>query len=270
MIDIVREIEAVQREVGSGQLAAGEGRAIRLRRTYDAPIEDVWDALTNPERIGRWFLPISGDYRIGGRYQFEGNAGGEIVACERPHRLRATWVYGEAASPADVSEVELRLHAAGEGSTTLELEHTAIVPEEFWTMYGPGAVGVGWEGGLLGLALHLAAVARLGRGSDRLAVVGRGPRLQHAEQPGLGAASTAAGGDPGRSRRWSRIRPSSTPQFRKRRPETSCAEAQPDGSRPWPRRSALPERALTKTAGTTAWIGGLETDQRVAEIRVIT
>ena len=84
MIDIVREIEAVQREVGSGRIAAGEGRTVRLRRTYDAPIEDVWDALTNPERISRWFLPISGDYRVGGRYQFEGNAGGEIVSCERP------------------------------------------------------------------------------------------------------------------------------------------------------------------------------------------
>ena len=44
MIDIVREIEAVQREVGSGRIAAGDGRAIRLRRTYEAPIE---------ERLGR-------------------------------------------------------------------------------------------------------------------------------------------------------------------------------------------------------------------------
>jgi hypothetical protein len=68
MIDIVREIGATQREVGTGQLAAGEGRAVRLRRTYDAPIEDVWDALTDPQRIGRWFLPISGDYRLGGRF----------------------------------------------------------------------------------------------------------------------------------------------------------------------------------------------------------
>ena len=115
MIDIVREIEAVQREVGSGRIAAGEGRAIRLRRTYDAPIEDVWDALTSPERITRWFLPISGDYRVGGRYQLEGNAGGEILACERPNRLRVTWVYGEVASPAAVSELEVRLDAGGGG-----------------------------------------------------------------------------------------------------------------------------------------------------------
>ena len=79
MIDIVNEIKAVQREVGQGRIAAGEGRTVRLRRTYDAPIDDVWDALTDPERIGRWFLPISGDFRLGGRSQFEGNAGGKIL-----------------------------------------------------------------------------------------------------------------------------------------------------------------------------------------------
>ena len=35
------------------------------------------------------------------------------------------------------------------------IEHIAIVPDEMWTTYGPGAVGVGWDGGVLGLALHL-------------------------------------------------------------------------------------------------------------------
>ena len=44
MIDIVHEIDAVQREVRSGRIAAGEGRQVRLQRTYDAPIDDVWDA----------------------------------------------------------------------------------------------------------------------------------------------------------------------------------------------------------------------------------
>jgi hypothetical protein len=50
MIDIVREIEAVRREVGQDRIPAGEGRSVRLERDYDAPIEDVWDAVTNPER----------------------------------------------------------------------------------------------------------------------------------------------------------------------------------------------------------------------------
>lgn len=39
----------------------------------------MWDACTDPERIPRWFLPISGDLRLNGRYQLEGNAGGAIT-----------------------------------------------------------------------------------------------------------------------------------------------------------------------------------------------
>jgi uncharacterized protein YndB with AHSA1/START domain len=194
MIDIVREIEATQRTVDTGRIAAGEGRAVRMRRTYDAPIEEVWDALTDPERISRWFLPISGDYRLGGRYQLEGNAGGEIIACERPNRFRVTWVYGVPASEADVSELEVRLAAAGDDATTLELEHIAIVPDEMWTEFGPGAVGVGWDQGLLGLALHL----RGGSVGDPIAWQssdeGRG--FASGASVAWGEASRVAGADP--------------------------------------------------------------------------
>jgi uncharacterized protein YndB with AHSA1/START domain len=194
MIDIVREIDAIQREVGSGRIAAGEGRTVRLRRTYDAPVDDVWDALTNPERISRWFLPISGDLRLGGRYQFEGNAGGEIVSCERPHRLRVTWAYGEDIAPADVSELEVRLTSAGEQSTTLELVHTAVVPEDRWDEYGPGAVGVGWDGGLLGLSLHLRGGSIVDPMAWQLSDEGRD--FYTRSSLAWGAANEAAGADP--------------------------------------------------------------------------
>ena len=148
MKEIIDELSAVRRRVGTGTLAAGEARTVTLRRTYDAPIEDVWDAITTRERIARWFLPISGDLRLGGRYQLEGNAGGEIVRCEPPHTLKVTWGMG----PGDASEVEVRLSSTADG-TDLELEHIAIPPPGMWDVYGPGAVGVGWDLVLLGLAL---------------------------------------------------------------------------------------------------------------------
>ncbi len=194
MIDIVRQIEAVQREVGSGRIAAGDGRSLRLRRTYDAPIDDVWDALTNPERINRWFLPISGDFRVGGRYQFEGNAGGEIVSCDRPNRLRVTWVYGEPATPSDISEVELRLKPSGDERTEFELEHTAAVPEEMWNEYGPGAVGVGWDGAVLGLGLHLQGGSIDDPTEWQTSDEGRAFSTLSSEA--WGAANLAAGADP--------------------------------------------------------------------------
>ena len=125
MIDIVREIEAVHREVGEDRIPAGHGRSVRLERDYEAPIEDVWDAVTNPERIGRWFLPISGDYRIGGRYQLEGNAGGQILECNRPSQFKVTWVYGPMPSDVDISEVEVRLSAVDGGTTRLHERHRA-------------------------------------------------------------------------------------------------------------------------------------------------
>ena len=194
MIDIVREIEAVQREVGEGTVPAGVGRSVTLQRDYAAPIEDVWDALTNPERIGRWFLPISGDYRLGGRYQFEGNAGGKIVACEQPNRLKVTWVYGPATERRRLGASRSGCRPSATAMTRFELEHTAVVPDEMWAEYGPGAVGVGWEQGPAGaLAPSPGWVAS--DDPDRLAAVAGGTRLLAPEQRGLGR------GEPGRRRR---------------------------------------------------------------------
>ncbi|RII09221.1 hypothetical protein DSC45_32365 [Streptomyces sp. YIM 130001] len=153
MSDIVEEINRMHREVGSRTVPTGEAHTVLLRRTYEAEIADVWDAVTSPERLGRWFLPVSGEFRIGGRYQLEGNAGGEILECTPPERLRVSWLYGP---DPGFSEVEVRLTADGPGRTVFELEHAAVVPEEFWGQFGPGATGVGWDLGLVGLVRHLA------------------------------------------------------------------------------------------------------------------
>ena len=147
--ELVTLIAAVDREV-TGE---GDARVVVASRTYPAPIDDAWSAVTDPERIPRWFLPVSGDLRPGGRYQLEGNAGGEILVCDRPGHLAVTWEYGD-----EVSRVEVRLQADGPASTRLRLEHTAPLHEDRWREYGPGAVGIGWELTLAGLGLHLAGL----------------------------------------------------------------------------------------------------------------
>lgn len=151
MIDIANQINNIRREVGTGRMHGGEVHTVLLRRRYEATVDDVWDACTKADRINRWFLPVTGDLRPGGRYQLQGNAGGEILRCEPPSLLRVTWVMGEGPH----SEVEVRLAAAGE-ATEFELEHIATVDPDMWEQFGPGAVGVGWELGLFGLGLHLA------------------------------------------------------------------------------------------------------------------
>jgi uncharacterized protein YndB with AHSA1/START domain len=156
MKDLVDELQTTTRSVGTDRLPAGEAHVITLSRRYPADVEDVWDAITDPERIARWFLPVRGDLRLGGTYQLEGNAAGEIRACEPPRRLQLTWIAGEPAGPEDSSIVEVLLDQDPDGGTTLTLTHTAVVPPDVWDMFGPGAVGVGWDLGLLGLAGHLA------------------------------------------------------------------------------------------------------------------
>lgn len=155
MSEIADRINAVHRELGTKSIPAGEGKVVLLRRSYDATIEDVWEACTDPERLKRWFLPVTGDLRVGGEYQLEGNAWGEIVRCEPPRLLKVTWILGENATEKDVSEVEVRLSTGADGAAVLELEHAAVVDPDFWGRFGPGAVGVGWDTGLHGLAVHL-------------------------------------------------------------------------------------------------------------------
>ncbi|MGI5328179.1 SRPBCC family protein [Actinomadura nitritigenes] len=150
MIEVTGQINAVRRRVGEREMEAGTARAVVIAQTYAAPVEDVWDAVTNPERIPRWFLPVSGDLRPGGRYQLEGNAGGTVERCDPPKGFFATWEFA-----GQTSWIEVRLTPEEDGTTRFELEHITHV-DDHWEQFGPGAVGVGWDMGLLGLSLHLS------------------------------------------------------------------------------------------------------------------
>jgi uncharacterized protein YndB with AHSA1/START domain len=150
VIDVVHEMTASRRVVGADTPAAGMAHTVTISRSYDAAIDDVWDACTNPERIPRWFLPISGELRVGGTYQLEGNAGGVIERCEPPSHLGATWEFD-----GNVSRIDLRLTAESNGRTRLEIQHT-LPDDDHWREFGPGATGVGWDLTVMGLGLHLA------------------------------------------------------------------------------------------------------------------
>ena len=151
-MDYSRALSAEFREVRDRERDGKPARVVAAARTYATSRDDLWDALTNAERIPRWFLPISGDLQLGGRYQLEGNAGGTITRCDAPAALDVTWEFG-----GNVSWVTVRLLADGDG-TRLSLEHIILkdeAGEAFWAQYGPGATGVGWDLSFLGMALHL-------------------------------------------------------------------------------------------------------------------
>jgi len=189
--DPAASLGAVIREVAVREHQGKPARAVIAARSYDTDMDDLWDALTSAERIPRWFLPISGDLKLGGRYQFQGNAGGEITRCEPPRLFSVTWEYGS-----QVSWLTVTLAAESAGRTRLELEHVAHVEGDLWDRFGPGAVGVGWDLALTGLSRHLASGAAV----DHAAAMAwstseEGKRFMRASSEAWGRASIAAGTD---------------------------------------------------------------------------
>jgi uncharacterized protein YndB with AHSA1/START domain len=148
-IDLASVLGAVTRSVRNFEKDGKPAAAVTLTRLYDTDAEDLWDALTNAKRIPRWFLPVEGELKLGGKYQLKGNAGGTITACTPPAHFAATWEFGGGVSWIDVKVT------ADRGKARMTLEHTAII-EDHWNQFGPGAVGIGWDLAVMGLAQHLA------------------------------------------------------------------------------------------------------------------
>ena len=72
---------------------------LEFRRSWPDPIEDVWSALTEPERLARWIGVYDGERRVGGTGTFamtheEGEDAGApttILECDPPRRLVVEW-----------------------------------------------------------------------------------------------------------------------------------------------------------------------------------
>ena len=188
--DVETHLGAVERSVSSLEREGQPAHAVTLARSFATTVEDLWDAVTSGERVPRWFLPINGELQPGGRYQLEGNAGGTISACEPLSHFALTWEFG-----GDVSWVEVRVADAGDGAARLTLTHTQRLSDH-WDRYGPGATGVGWEMGLLGLALHITQPDAPKPDEAAFAASADGKALITGSSEGWEQAAVAAGTDP--------------------------------------------------------------------------
>src|SRR5262245_9402362 len=190
-IDIASVLGPVTRTVKSCEKDGRPTSTVTLTRLYDTDVDDLWDVLTNAERIPRWFLPIEGDLKLGGKYQLKGNAGGTITTCAPPRHFAATWEFG-----GGVSRIDVKLAPEG-GQARLTLEHTAII-EDHWKQFGPGAVGIGWDLALMGLARHLESQAPVDK-AEALAWMGSAGGKEFMSESGerWRAAHVAGGEDAG-------------------------------------------------------------------------
>lgn len=127
----------------TGRRATREGHdSVVFERTFTAPVEDVWAAITESDRLGRWIGTWTGD-PASGSVQFQMNAEGDDVApetftidaCDPPHRLVLT---STTEGDANVWHFSLTLTEAA-GVTTLEFSQSVPSGEM------AGGVGPGWE-----------------------------------------------------------------------------------------------------------------------------
>ena len=91
---------------------------LEFRREWPDPIDDVWAALTEPDRLARWIGVYDGTRGPGGSGSFamtqeEGEPVGEpmtILECDPPRRLVVEWVQQDS----DAWRVDLDLTTEGD------------------------------------------------------------------------------------------------------------------------------------------------------------
>ena len=148
-----------------GSLRAADGTAVvRIEDLFDADVDDVWSAITDPSRLARWFGQVEGDLRPGGEFRLhvedaDSDASGRVQACEPPRRLIVTsketdesYQRGQGVPPFD--EVIEATLAADDDRTTLVVEVRGM-PLDAIAFYG-----VGWQIHAENLASHLAGHER--------------------------------------------------------------------------------------------------------------
>jgi uncharacterized protein YndB with AHSA1/START domain len=123
----------------TGSIEYDDGRPrLVITRTFAAPVEAVWAAVTVPERLARWIGPFTGDPASGTVTLRMTAEDGEpvmdlrIVECVPPHLLRVA-TDGEYAWSLDLELSE------ADGVTTLVFSQPDIDPAQ------ADSVGPGWE-----------------------------------------------------------------------------------------------------------------------------
>jgi len=123
--------------------------AVRVQDLYATDIDDLWSALTEPERLARWIAEVEGDLSLGGeftaRFTSSWEGPGRVDVCQPPHRLLLTMNPGRD----DETVVEALLSAEGAG-TRLVIEERGL-PIEVLASHGAG-----WQAHVEDLAALLA------------------------------------------------------------------------------------------------------------------
>ena len=150
------------RILGSLRSADGAG-IVRIEDRYDTDIDDLWSAITDPDRLARWFGEVDGELSLGGEFRVQiadaGERTGQVEACDAPQRLSVTtretdesYRRGQGVPPFDAAW-DITLTADGD-QTILVLNQPGLPLDQI------AAYGAATQVHVEDLAAHLAGRAR--------------------------------------------------------------------------------------------------------------
>jgi uncharacterized protein YndB with AHSA1/START domain len=131
------DVRTDNRILGSLRSADGAG-VVRMVDRFDTDIDDLWSAVTDPQRLARWLGDVEGDLHVGGDFRarffssgWEGT--GHVEACEPPARFLVTTM-----EPDQPDEHSIEVTLAADGDQTVLVWEERGMPVGHLAAYGSG------------------------------------------------------------------------------------------------------------------------------------
>ena len=123
--------------LGSLHSVDGEG-VVRMEDRLDTGIDDLWGALTDPDRLAHWYGEVEGDLRPGGEFRVRVLASGwegagRVEACEPPRRLLLL-----TRQPGQPDEHVIEATLTADGDQTILVWEERGMPLDLLAAYGAG------------------------------------------------------------------------------------------------------------------------------------
>jgi len=126
--------------LGSLHSVDGEG-VVRMEDRLDTELEDLWGALTDPDRLAHWYGEVEGELFQGGEFRVRiavaGERSGRVEACEPPQRLLLR-MRDPDRQPGQPEETVNEARLTAEGAQTRLVWEVRGLPVNLLPAYGAG------------------------------------------------------------------------------------------------------------------------------------
>jgi uncharacterized protein YndB with AHSA1/START domain len=108
---------------------------------FDTGIDDLWGALTNPDRLAHWYGDVEGELSQGGEFRVRitlaGERRGQVEACDPPRRLLLT-MRDPDPQPGQPERTVIEAQLIAEGTQTKLVWEERGMPVILLPAYGAG------------------------------------------------------------------------------------------------------------------------------------